>query len=286
MYDFYYCDKCNLAKLGQYPTNERLKILYEENYSNGGQLHKTIYHRFKSWFFSSIFYQIWIKIDGDICFHSKNGHGKLLDIGCNDGSGLILYQKNGYNVEGLEINFQAAQFARNKGFKVFVGEVETYETDNLFDVVVLSNILEHSTAPLKVLKQSYRFLKPTGELWISTPNLNSIFRNVFGRYWINWHVPFHMSIFSNKALAISLYKAGFKIVQTKYISPSLWNSQSIVSILFSKNGKKTHQHRNPMLISALMITTKLLFFPILYLVNLTGRGDCCIVEARKIQNRG
>jgi hypothetical protein len=43
-----------------------------------------------------------------------------------------------------------------------------------------------------MLVQVRRLLRPGGEVWISCPNADSLWRRVFGRGWVNWHVPFHL----------------------------------------------------------------------------------------------
>ena len=281
-FEFNHCSCCDIAIMGHMPARANLKELYETYYNHGNLGRKKRYERLKMWFLKSVLYKIWMKTDGDICFHSKIGQGKLLDVGTNEGTGLILFQNNGYEVEGLEMSSLAAQSAQDKGFIVNLSDIETYDTEKKFDIIVLSNILEHSNRPLEVLKQARRFLKPSGEAWLSTPNLHSLFRRLFGRYWINWHVPFHASIFSEKALTEILTKSGFKVKTLTHRSPSLWNAQSIISFLFSKEGKATTQHRNPLLISALMFALRLFCFPILMFINLAGRGDCIIITARRI----
>lgn len=281
LYHFYHCSKCDLLILANRPKSNRERELYEKYYNYPNQNVNEKYTFIKLNFFNSILYKIWMLIDGDICFHAKKGNGKLLDVGCNEGIGLAFYEKNGFDVEGLEINTYAAQVARNNGFFVNFGNIETFEREKYFDIVVLSNILEHADSPLKVLSQAYRLLKQSGELWISTPNANSIFRLLFGKYWINWHAPFHLNIFSQKALFNILNKTGFEINGIKHISPSLWISQSFISTVFSKIGHKTLQHRNPLLLGMLMIAIRFFFFPILYFINCTKKGDCIIITASK-----
>ena len=42
---------------------------------------------------------MWLAVDGDISFHSVNGSGRLLDVGCNEGRGMMLFKKNGFDVD-------------------------------------------------------------------------------------------------------------------------------------------------------------------------------------------
>ncbi len=86
------------------------KDLYETYYNFGGEK-GTIYTGFREYFFSSVLCRFWLIVDGDISFHNQKGSGRLLDVGCNEGRGLSIYQKNGFEAEGLELNEQAAAYS-------------------------------------------------------------------------------------------------------------------------------------------------------------------------------
>ena len=189
------CPACGIEQTVPLPSSEELKHLYETYYNFGGEK-GTIYSKLRQAFFNSSFYSIYLAIDGDISFHSVKGSGRLLDIGCNEGRGLSIYQRNGFDAEGLELNEVAAKEARAKGFTVYTEAVENFQPEQPYDIVVLSNVLEHSLDPKNMLFHVHRILKPGGQVWISCPNSQSWLRYLFGRYWINWHVPFHIVHFS------------------------------------------------------------------------------------------
>ncbi len=274
------CKNCGLLQTTSVPGLVELKQLYEEYYNFGGEK-DTIYTRLRERFFSSSLYRFWLCMDGDISFHSHRGSGRLLDIGCNEGRGLKIYQQNGFKAEGLELNEQAAAEARKGGFRVYTEPVEQFEPTKPYDVVVLSNVLEHSLDPKEMLPHVQRMLKPAGRVWISCPNNQSWMRYFFGRYWINWHVPFHITHFSKHTLTSLLEKSGFKIQKLRQESPALWAAHSLIVRLFAKQGQPTKQLRNPLLVATLILVIRALFFPILWLGNRLGRGDCLVVVAQK-----
>jgi SAM-dependent methyltransferase len=150
-----------------------------------------------------------------------------------------------------------------------------------YDVLVLSNVLEHARDPKKVLVNVRGNLNPGGQLWISCPNSRSWLRKVFGRSWINWHVPFHISHFSAETLRRLLTDAGFRNVETHQITPALWVTQSSIAWLFAREGRKNGQLRNPFLTVSLMVLARFVLFPALWLGDRTGRGDCLLVFATK-----
>lgn len=277
------CENCGLEQTVPLPTNEELQTLYEAYYNFGGEEAEPAnrYVQLRKQFQDSRLWDLWLKIDGDISFHTLRGKGRLLDIGCNEGRGLIRYQGSGYVVEGLELNSKAADVARKKGFAVYADPIERFEPTEKYDVVVLSNVLEHALNPAEMLKHTARVLKPGGQVWISCPNSQSWLRSAFGRFWINWHVPFHISHFSSQTLSNVLQYSGFKIKNLHQETPALWVAHSILAKLFSRPGCATMQLRSTMLVAGLMLLIRGLGFPLLWLGNRMGRGDCLLCVATK-----
>ena len=279
-YEVWRCLDCDLEQIFPVPTPAELGRLYELYYNFGGE-RGTAYTRLREWFFSSWLYRMWISLDGDISFYGCKGAGRLLDAGCNEGRGLKIYACNGFQVEGLELNPTAAAVARESGFTVHEGDTTDFTAPAAYDVVVLSNVLEHAPDPKKVLINLRGNLKPGGQLWISCPNRRSWLRKAFGRSWINWHVPFHISHFSRGTLRRLLTDAGFQNVESRQITPALWVTQSCLAWLFAREGKKNTQLRNPFLALSLMVFARFVLFPALWLGNRCGRGDCLLVVATK-----
>ena len=279
-YDIVRCSKCSVIQLSPYPQSNEMEVLYKKYY-NFGTLEFETYSRLRSFFFKSFIYRLWMYIDGDISFHLLTGRGRLLDVGCNEGRGLQIYRKNGFEVEGLEPNELAAKAAIKKGFKIYTKNLESFQPSDSFDVVVLSNVLEHSLHPIEMLRHTAHILKSDGQIWVSCPNVESWQRKLFGRYWINWHVPFHIVHFSQKTLTNILKETGFEIQEIRQESPALWVAHSIIVRLFAQFGQPTKQLRNPFLVAALLILIRILFFPLLWIGNRLGRGDCLVVVARK-----
>lgn len=275
------CLSCGLVQTTPALRENELKRLYGKYYNFIG-IKTGLYVRIQSKFFLNSFAHLWTLLDGDISFYYMHGKGRLLDLGCNEGRGLQIYKKNGYITDGLELNEIAAAKAKDMGFKVSTKPLEYYHPKKCYDVVVLSNVLEHSLNPKKMLTNISRILKKGGQVWISCPNVNSWQRKLFKKYWINWHVPFHIFHFSKKTLSKLLKETGFQIVEEKQKSPSLWMAQSLIARLFAKPGQTTIQMRKAFLVASLMLMIRFLLFPLLWIGNLLGRGDCLLVVAKKV----
>jgi SAM-dependent methyltransferase len=275
------CTTCGFEQTGPMPTQSELTALYESHYNFGGQT-DTLYTRLREKFLLSSLYRLWTRVDGDVAFHDRRGKGRLLDVGCNEGRSLRIFARNGFDqLEGLEVNENAAGVARKAGFTVHTCLIEDFAPANAYDVAILSNVLEHSLDPRKMLTDVRRVLAPGGQVWISLPNNRSWLRRAFGRSWINWHVPFHISHFSSGTLGKLLAETGFSRIEIQQISPALWVAQSTIAHLFAKQGSKTWQLRNPFLTLLFMALARFVAFPKLWFENRRGHGDCLLAVATR-----
>jgi SAM-dependent methyltransferase len=279
-YEIWCCVACGFEQISPLPTQAELTELYTTHYNFGGQT-DSLYTRLREWFLFSFANRLWVWLDGDVAFHRRRGSGRLLDIGCNEGRGLRIHASNGFRAEGLELNEKAARVARDAGFEVQTCLLEDFRPGEAFDVAVLSNVLEHSLEPRRMLRDVYRILGQAGQVWISCPNSQSWLRGAFGKSWINWHVPFHISHFSRRTLSRLLTETGYERIEIRQITPALWVAQSCIAYLFAKQGKRTDRLRSAFWTLFLMLFARLVLFPALWYGNLRGRGDCLIAVATK-----
>jgi SAM-dependent methyltransferase len=274
------CPVCHLMQTVPRPDQATLDTLYERYYNFGGDA-ASRYAKLRERLFASRLYRLWLAVDGDISFHAIKGGGRLIDIGCNEGRGLERYRANGFEVEGQEPNTVAAASARARGFPVTGAPLAKLEPSSPFAVAVLSNVLEHALDPRDMLKHVHRILAAQGELWLSLPNARSFYRSLFRGHWINWHVPYHITHFGTPALRALLTESGFEIVRLRTVTPSLWLAQSAIAAITSRPGELNRNLRKVWLVGMSMLLARCFLFPLLWLVNVAGRGDCLVVRARK-----
>ncbi len=107
----------------------------------------------------------------------KNGD-KILDVGCGDGYYLHLLSNLGLKLKlaGVDFDLNALASARKNLRKEKTSLVQADLmrnlpfSDNSFDKVVMSEVVEHLPNDVKGLKEVYRVLKPGGVLCLSVPN--------------------------------------------------------------------------------------------------------------------
>ena len=123
-------------------------------------------------------------------------HGVALDIGCGPGDFLAVGQERGWKVKGIEPSSVAAEHARTRGLDVdggFFGP-EVAKALGQFDLVHLSEVLEHVKRPKEILQAVVSCLKPGGILCVSSPNDFNGFQEVVARLYDRpkwWILPHH-----------------------------------------------------------------------------------------------
>lgn len=146
--------------------------------------------------------------------------GALLDVGCGGGRFLNRMQKRGWQVAGTDFDKQATQKVTARyGIKTHVGELSHCNLPaNRFDVVTMSQAIEHLYTPEETLRECLRILKPGGLLVMTTPNVNSIAAAEFGAHWRGWEAPRHLHLFSVESLQRLTQRVGFEIVEARSYS--------------------------------------------------------------------
>ena len=101
----------------------------------------------------------------------------ILDVGCLTGyvGYFCLQKKTGNKVVGIDFIAGALEQARRKGVDARYCNVETdklpIKKSESFDIIIMSEIIEHLVDPLAILKKVEKFLKKDGKIIISTPNI-------------------------------------------------------------------------------------------------------------------
>jgi 2-polyprenyl-3-methyl-5-hydroxy-6-metoxy-1,4-benzoquinol methylase len=101
--------------------------------------------------------------------------GKLLDIGCGTGNFLAAAREAGFDVTGIELDHNAASFARQRlglerVFPLTISEFAERHAEERFDVVTFFEVLEHQAAPVEFLRKVKGCVQPGGVIALSVPN--------------------------------------------------------------------------------------------------------------------
>jgi 2-polyprenyl-3-methyl-5-hydroxy-6-metoxy-1,4-benzoquinol methylase len=152
----------------------------------------------------------------------SNGTGRMLDLGCGDGTVLWLAQQDGWQVQGVELFAEHAKLVRETlGFDVEVSDITAYDgVHKAWDCVVLTHVLEHLPDPVGALIKIKNLLKPGGIGVLEFPNIDALdarLRRLLDRWHIHrrayapTYTPGHVQEFCRASFAYAAQQAGLAL---------------------------------------------------------------------------
>lgn len=145
----------------------------------------------------------------------------ILDVGCGFGHFVSALQKSNFAV-GIDSNVEIVRLGKKKVSikNILVSDATSLPfKENSFDWVVANQILEHLKEPSKFLLEIRKVLKPSGKIFLTTPNRFVYIRprtpkrtilGLLGRYKID---PMHVKEYTSWELKKLIAKNNFKIEQ-------------------------------------------------------------------------
>lgn len=159
---------------------------------------------------------------------------KVLEIGCNAGNLLHLFQKNGCIVEGIEPNRKYARYGKERyGLDIHTSTLEKTTLQNKpYDLVCIINVIEHLRDPKAALQYIYGILNKNGKLFLETSDISQgLKRRIFVPQWFH---DAHLYDFSQSTILALLGTAGFRIDYCDHDEPKPPFDKQI-RIIASKN---------------------------------------------------
>jgi SAM-dependent methyltransferase len=221
----HHCDHCGTEFLDPQPSDADLSGLYSESY-------------YQAWGLQDPDQAIALEAMKIMTFNLRLGligqfrpKGTVLDVGCATGFFLKAATAAGYSAYGVEFSPFSAGVAQGRFGKdrVFQGILEDCPfAPGSFDVITLSDLLEHVRDPLKVLGAARRLLKEDGILMIMTPATDSLSRWFMGRRWVHYKTE-HLFYFNRPSMRALAESGGFQVAHlqpaAKYINLAYVASQ-------------------------------------------------------------
>lgn len=155
-------------------------------------------------------------------FLTKKGQN-VLDVGCGTCQSLLEIKRLGGKAWGLDVDSNSQKVAKILKLNFHRGTIHNCKfPKNSFDLITVSQVIEHEPDPIKFLRNCKIFLSRRGQIILSFPNTNSLGFKIWGRNWLHWHIPYHLNHFSKKSLKLMVEKSGFEIISLNTITPNLW----------------------------------------------------------------
>jgi SAM-dependent methyltransferase len=146
---------------------------------------------------------------------APNG-GALLDIGCGTGNFLAAARDAGYRVTGIELDRNAARFAKERlGLErvlpLTISEFAAQHPQGQFDVVTFFEVLEHQAEPVEFLQKVRTCVRTGGLIALSVPNRE---RWLTGPDVLDYP-PNHFLRWNAGALSTFLSEQGFEVLSIR-----------------------------------------------------------------------
>jgi SAM-dependent methyltransferase len=193
------CGQCGLVFTPQFAGLAEMVEFYEDYYGSDDLVFSPLNEK--------RIQEILARVEAEV------GVGRLLDVGCGAGHLLQVARSRGWDVHGIEISASALQHLRALGIPAFEGDLlDAHFPPDAFDLIYLSEVIEHVLMPRKWFAELGRILKPNGVLLLTTPNRNSLTRVLLGGDWRVFRSD-HVNYFTASFLRRALEREGLRIAR-------------------------------------------------------------------------
>jgi 2-polyprenyl-3-methyl-5-hydroxy-6-metoxy-1,4-benzoquinol methylase len=225
------CTRCGQHYCDPAPTEEEIVGFYQGDYhqelrKSGGteKVFGSKFSRYRSWIVKFL----------------QGGHS--IDVGTATGLLPSMLKASGFDAEGTEYNLASAEWgAAHYGIRIRVGGLEQIASElDSYDLISMTDVLEHTEHPLHALQSASRSLKPRGYMLITFPDIDSVESNyqrrlarLTGRDWI-WsccRIPLHVWEFTPATARSMFDKAGFDVVGFRRSQESTEHFPGIAGLL-------------------------------------------------------
>lgn len=103
------------------------------------------------------------------------GQVRVLEVGCSNGRNITTpLARAGFEITGIDIHLESIEYARRRtplaNARFLCQNLADLPAEERFDVIILSDVLEHVDEPAWLCRESMQHLAPAGVVLISIPN--------------------------------------------------------------------------------------------------------------------
>ena len=173
--------------------------------------------------------------------HLDAWQGRLLDVGCNRGTYLKAY--SGGEKVGVDLSWPVLRKMRDSGDQIplVVADAQALDCfrEDVFDIALCSEVLEHVLHPEKLIAGLHRVLVPGGRALITVPNYKGNrpewaevgTMEAFGVHGVSGDRYYHTA-FRPEELAAMGEDAGFKSVESGTLEKEIKYASKVPLVFF------------------------------------------------------
>lgn len=136
---------------------------------------------------------------------------EFLEIGIGGCECSLVAQEMEFNVFAVDIAEANVLQAQKYGIDAKQLDFMKFDTNKKWDVIILGDVIEHVSDPVKAVHKIYDLLDDNGVLWVSTPNFEAAFSVVAGHNDAMRREASHKNYFSRYSL--------FKLLEECHLVP-------------------------------------------------------------------
>ena len=145
----------------------------------------------------------------------------IVEIGAGGGAFLVEAQRQGFDVQGVELNPVQAEFIRDElgiPCAASLGELRELTGRETHDVVYFRDVISHFFDPIAEFTTINAATAPSGLVAFETGNLADVERRYL-RYFSTYQLPDHLFFFGDVSLDLLLAATGFERVALQHRGP-------------------------------------------------------------------
>jgi SAM-dependent methyltransferase len=210
------CERCTMRYLNPRPTFAALARHYPDEYLCYTNFEKE--HWLLRWAFGRLQQtQARRRVRQIEAAVGKLARGtSVLDVGCGRGELLArLQESRGCAGVGTDINPEVvARVHAELGIPTYQGTLQEIDLEyESFDLVTMTEYLEHEPQPYDVIERARQLVKPAGFIAIEVPDITGPPGRWFGENWWQIDTPRHLNFFSPQTLSELLQRQGFEVMR-------------------------------------------------------------------------
>jgi SAM-dependent methyltransferase len=199
------CDSCGLCFLSPRPTVEALRLFYEADYR---KLYRNSTEIDDAYFQRSI--RRGQRIFGFLINHGLELKNRVvIEVGCGPGGILKVFQEEGNEVYGCELDKTCVEYSKNQGISCLLGSLEALvDAGVTADLIILSHLLEHISNPFDFVAALNGILRDGGKVYVEVPGLRNVNVNFFKSLQVA-----HLYYYDLMTLKFVMGKAGYECIE-------------------------------------------------------------------------